>query len=73
MRGRLGGLGEGRGKDQGVPEGLGTRQVSRGLALEANGASMATPVTVTAMQVGVDKHNLRGAVGPVHQEMKWGS
>jgi hypothetical protein len=54
-------------EDQGAPEGLSTRQMGRGFSIEAHMASMAAPVAVVMMQVQVNKHYLRGAVGPVHQ------
>jgi hypothetical protein len=38
-----------------------------GLTIEANMASMAAPIAVVMMQVGVDEHNLRGVVRPIHQ------
>jgi hypothetical protein len=44
--------------------------VSRGFAIEASMASMATPVAVAAMQVGGDKHDLQRAIRPVHQVNK---
>jgi hypothetical protein len=64
---RLGRQAGGGSEDQGAPQGLRTRKVGGGAAVEAHMVGMAAPVAVAAVDVRVDENDLGGAGRALHQ------
>jgi hypothetical protein len=67
--GRLDGQGHwgGEGEHQGTPEGLSAPEVSVSRAMHSGVAGVSAPVSVAAVQIGVDKDSHRGTRRAVHQ------